>query len=86
MHAIEGEYNITNQPAVIPVGVSEACFQLVAIDDHVVENHEEFTLVVEATYSNDVVIGNATFIIADNDGMIRCWVLCMTLNINNILL
>ena len=65
--ADEGDYNITNQPAVIPVGVSQTCFQLVAIDDTIIENEEGFTLVVEAVNSNDVIVDNATIAIYDNE-------------------
>ena len=61
------DLNITNQPVVIPNGVSEACFQLVAVDDGVVESNETFTLVVEATNSNDMVEENTTVVISDND-------------------
>ena len=56
----EDDLNITNQPVVIPVGKSEACFQLVAVDDETAESNETFTLVVEATNPNDMVDGNTT--------------------------
>ena len=68
-YVIKGDYNITNVPTVIPVGVLEACFQLVAIDDTIVESDEGFTLVIEAANPNDEVIENATVIIVDNDRM-----------------
>ena len=55
-------------PAVIPVGVSQSCFQLVAIDDTIVEIDEEFTLIIEAKNSNDVISGKMTIVISDNDG------------------
>ena len=66
--AVESDYNIINQPAVIPVGVSDACFQLAAIDDMIIEDDENFTLVIETTNSNDKIVGKATFLISDNDG------------------
>ena len=77
LFVVEGDYNITNQPAVIPVGVSQTCFQLVTIDDIIVETDEGFTLVVEASNSNDMVVGNATFFISDNDSMIGYVRICM---------
>ena len=55
-------------PAIIPVGMSQACFQLAAIDDTIVESEETFTLVIESANSNDIVAGNATVVIIDNDG------------------
>ena len=61
------DYNITNLPASIPVGQSEVCFQLVGVDDTIVENDEGFTLVIEATNFNDAVLSNATVIISDNE-------------------
>ena len=64
----EDDYNTSNVPAVIPVGVSQSCFQLVAIDDTRIESDEEFTLIIEAKNPNDVVSGNMTIIISDNDG------------------
>ena len=64
----EGDYNTSNVPAVIPVGVSQSCFQLVAIDDTIVESDEEFTLIVEAENLNDVISGNMTIVVSDNDG------------------
>ena len=64
----EDDYNTSNVPAVIPVGMSQSCFQLVAIDDTIVESDEEFTLIVEAKNSNDVISGKMTIVISDNDG------------------
>ena len=48
--------------------MSQACFQLAAIDDTIVESEEAFTLVIECANSNDIVAGNATVVIIDNDG------------------
>ena len=47
--------------------MSQACFQLAAVDDIIVENEEEFTLIVEVTNPNDRVVGNTTINISDND-------------------
>ena len=47
--------------------MSQACFQLVAIDDTIVESEEVFTLIIEASNSNDIVSGNVTVVIVDND-------------------
>ena len=38
-----------------------------AVDDEIIENDETFTLVVEATNPNDIVEGNTTVVISDND-------------------
>ena len=61
------DYNITNVPAIVPVGESQACFQIVAIDDTIVEGEEVFTLVAEAQNSRDIICDNATINILDND-------------------
>ena len=51
----------------IPPGVSEECFQLAAIDDDIVESDEVFRLLIETLHPNDVVNGNTTVVIQDND-------------------
>ena len=53
---------------VIPPGDSEACFQLLAVDDETVEDDELFTVVVETGNSNDILNETATIIMSDNDG------------------
>lgn len=63
----DNDYNISNFSSVIPVGESQYCFQLVAVDDTIVESDEEFILVVETKNSNDIVSGNVTVVIFDND-------------------
>ena len=57
-----------NTMNVIPPGVSEACLQLLAVDDEIVESNELFTAVVEAHDPNDMVDGATSFAILDNDG------------------
>ena len=52
----------------IPLGVSKACLQLLAIDDEIVEDSEFFTLVIGVGDKNDVVNSSASIIIFDNDG------------------
>ena len=64
---IKGDYNLTNVPAIIPVEKFQACFQVVAIDDTIVENDESFTIAIKAANSNDEAVGNTTVIIIDND-------------------
>ena len=53
---------------VLPPGESEVCFELLAVDDDIVEHTEEFTLTVEAANVHDRVNGTAIFTILDNDG------------------
>ena len=69
--AVESDYKLINQPTVIPVGVSDACFQLAAVEDMVIEDDKNFTLVVETANSNDKIVGKTTFLISDNDGKVR---------------
>ena len=52
---------------VLPPGVSEECFQLAAIDDEIVESDEMFRLIIETLHPNDVVNGNTSVVIQDND-------------------
>ena len=66
--AVFKDFNISDQLDVIHVNTSEACFQLVAIDDEVVEDDETYTLIVNALNPNDNVDANTTVIIVDNDG------------------
>ena len=61
------DYNVTNVPAIIPVGESQACFQIVATDDTIVEGEEVFTLIAEAQSLNDIICDNTTINIFDND-------------------
>ena len=66
---ITGDYNIINQmqQMVISEAVFEVCFQVLAVDDEIIESEEEFTLIVEPTNQNDGIDGNTTIIISDND-------------------
>ena len=64
-----GDLDISDLPTEIAVGSYEACFQLEAVDDEIVEAEERFTLVVEARNKYDTVDGNTTQItVFDNDG------------------
>lgn len=63
----ESDYSITDQPIEIPVGESEICFQLLAVDDEIVESEEEFTLIIQPTNPNDILDGNVTINIIDDD-------------------
>ena len=67
-HAAVSDFLVVNTSTIIPPGVFEACLQLVAIDDEIVEDSEVFTVVVEAMNPNDMVNGTASIIISDNDG------------------
>ena len=62
-----GDFNVINQPAEISIGASEACFQLEAVDDDIVEAEEEFTLVTETIHPNDTVDGSTRVVVTDND-------------------
>ena len=54
--------------SVIPPEMSEACLELVAVEDEIVENDELFTLTVDTENSNDVIDGNVSVVVMDNDG------------------
>ena len=69
MSVDRGDVNITNSVIEIPIGESEACIHLGAVDDNIVENEEEFILAVRAININDVLDRNTTLFISDNDGM-----------------
>ena len=64
-----GDYNIVSQlqQAVLSKAASETCFQILAVDDEIVEYDEELTVVFEPTNPNDRISGNTTIIISDND-------------------
>lgn len=55
----------------IPSGLYEACFQVRAVDDDIIEDTELFTVMVETSNANDVVNGTTLMIISDNDGNIK---------------
>lgn len=59
---------IENISSIIPPGSSEACLQLEAFDDNIVEGDDIFTVTAEASNSGDRVNGNVSIIITDNDG------------------
>ena len=52
---------------VISRGENNTCFELLAIDDNIIEDDELFTIVVEAIHPNDRGT-NTTVTISDNDG------------------
>lgn len=62
------DFTIVNMSTIIPPEEFEACLQLAAVDDEIVEDHEFFIVMVEALNPNDVVNGTASIIISDNDG------------------
>ena len=57
-----------NVSSIIPPGSSEACLQLLAVDDDIVEGTDVFTVTAEAANTRDTVNGNASITISDNDG------------------
>ena len=58
----------SNVSIIIPPGSSEACLQLLAVDDDLVEGDDVFTITAEAANTRDSVNGNALITILDNDG------------------
>lgn len=76
MNVDPNDVNITKSLIEIPIGDSEACVQLEAIDDIIVENEEEFVLVATAVNRYDVLDQNVTIFVSDNDGMIDMCTLC----------
>ena len=57
-----------NKSTLIPPGVSEACIQLLAVNDEIVEDDEAFILTIESELPQDRVNGSVSVIISDNDG------------------
>ena len=57
-----------NKTTLIPPGVFEACIQLLAIDDEIIEDDEVFILTIESELPQDRVNGSVSVIISDNDG------------------
>ena len=56
-------------PMTIPVGYTEACLLLEAVDDEIAEDTETLSVSIEATNDLDVVVQNMTTVsIIDNDG------------------
>ena len=53
--------------AIIPREENVTCFNLLAIDDVIIEDEEEFAITAEALNPNDMNT-NATVTILDNDG------------------
>ena len=66
------DYTIENMTNVIPPGESQACLQLLATDDKIVEDSEVFIVTIETGNTNDVVNGTTYITITDNDGM-KLW-------------
>ena len=44
------------------------CLQLLAVDDEIVEDDETFVITFKTKNANDVVMGNVSVDIIDNDG------------------
>ena len=57
-----------NKTTLIPPGLSEACIQLLAVNDEIVEDDEAFILTIESELPQDRVNGSVSVIISDNDG------------------
>ena len=62
--------NISNQTVKIPIGASEGCFLVEAVEDNIIEIEENFNLSFELTNPNDFIESdtNVTIAIHDNDG------------------
>ena len=50
--------------------MSEACIQINAIDDELIEDEEHFSVVAEVGNPSDIVYGNTSVTILDNDGIL----------------
>ena len=59
---------IENMSSIIPPGSSEACLQLEAVDDDIVEGVDVFAVTAD---SADTVNGNVSIIVTDNDGELK---------------
>ena len=64
----DSDLTAENVSITITPGMSEACFEILAVDDEIVENDEEFVVTAEADNPNDIVNGNVSINILDNDG------------------
>ena len=58
-----------NESTIIFPGVTEACLELLAVDDEIVEDTELFKVIVNTESPNDMVNGTTMIIILDNDGI-----------------
>ena len=68
LHLLDaGDLNATDGPIHIPIGESAVCFSLEAVDDDIVEDEEMFNLIITPLNLNDLVDGNTTIVILDND-------------------
>ena len=54
--------------SIIPPGESEACLQLLPVDDEIAEDRDIFIIMVETENPHDLVNGTTVVIIYDNDG------------------
>ena len=68
MHADNADFTVVSEETIIPVGVLQACLQLVAVDDNIVEGDEVFIVMVEPFNPGDKINGTTSVIISDNDG------------------
>lgn len=57
--------------SVIPPGASESCFQLLAVDDEIIEETEVFMVIVETVNPNDVINKTILVVVTDNDGIVN---------------
>lgn len=69
-HSIdENDLRIISESMVtISVQYPKACITIEAYDDEILEGTETFVITVNASNPLDVVIGNSSVIISDNDG------------------
>ena len=68
LHADNNDFSVVSEETVIPAGALQACLQLVAVDDNIVEGTEVFTVMVEPFNPGDKINGSTSVIISDNDG------------------
>lgn len=69
LHADDRDYQLSANLSVIYIGESEACVTVHISDDQFIEDTEYFTLIPSSFDPNDIVVGDTTVMISDNDGM-----------------
>ena len=65
----ESDFDLMPNSTVINVGIQMACVTLQATDDDLIEDEEYLTIVASPVNVYDMVAGNTSVNITDNDGM-----------------
>lgn len=72
LHAGNNDFVVISEETVIPAGILQACIQLAAVDDNIVEGYEAFAVIAEPSNPSDTINGSTSVIISDNDGQDYC--------------